>query len=63
LRGWVEGDQPVDQWLSQARDLAQDVGFHEGEALASALAMRLVPHLKARQGTSSGPIPLEGQRR
>ncbi len=63
LRGWVEGEQPIDQWLSQARDLSQDVGFHEGEALASALAMRLVPHLKARQGTSSASAPLEGQRR
>ena len=43
LRGWVQLERPVVELLAEARDLAKDNGFAQGEALASALALRLTP--------------------
>jgi serine/threonine protein kinase len=60
LRGWVQQERPLSDLVAEARDLARDTGFTQGEALASALAMRLTPSKKnPAVGTPTGWSELE----
>lgn len=51
LRGWLESPRPLGEILQQAREAAARHGFDQGEALASALAMKLSP---LRPATEAG---------
>jgi len=60
LRGWVESPRPLTDLLHEARELAQTQGFEQGEALASALALKLSPLKGSDQpGTPRGTNELQ----
>lgn len=62
LRGWIQGTRPLADLLHEARQVAQQSGFEQGEALASALALRLSPGKSGKAvGTPAGWTELEGR--
>ncbi|MFN8609334.1 MAG: protein kinase [Vulcanimicrobiota bacterium] len=61
LRGWVQLGRPLVDLLQEARQVAHASGFEQGEALASALALRLSPAKAAPAGTPTGWSELEGR--
>ena len=62
LRGWVQLGRPLAVLLQEAREVARQNGFEQGEALASALALRLSPQRPGQKaGTPTGWTELDGQ--
>jgi hypothetical protein len=61
LRGWVQLTRPLGELLQEARQVAHQNGFEQGEALASALALRLSPGKAGPAGTPTGWSELEGR--